>query len=154
MSTSDPALPPRWQFYADRARQTHDGRIDDFSYGREELLWESLRAIESDVPLTDDCKLRLDRIPHNRAKKHRRLRLHPSCRRTPFADHSGFETVDRADLLAWVRLRLSPTEWEIERRLAYGQTYCQVAIDYGLSSAALKVRTARWRARVRRELAA
>ncbi len=82
MSTSDSPLPAHWQFYAERARQTHHGRVDDFGYGREELLGETLAVIQSGVPFTNDCRQRLDRIPWNRAKKYRRLRLYLLGRRS------------------------------------------------------------------------
>src|SRR5262249_41144094 len=51
-------------------------------YGREELLWETLVVIQSGVPFNDECRKRLDRIPWNRAKKHRRLGLHLRRRRS------------------------------------------------------------------------
>ena len=67
-------LPPRaWQYYAERARQTHHGWVDDFGNGREELLWEILAVIESGRPFTDECRQRLNRLAWNRAKKHRRM---------------------------------------------------------------------------------
>jgi hypothetical protein len=74
MSTSDPPLPAHWQFYNDCSHQTHHGRVNDFGYGREELLWETLAAIEKGVTFIDACRRRLQRIAWNRAKKYRRLR--------------------------------------------------------------------------------
>jgi hypothetical protein len=151
MSTSDPSLPAHWQFYADRARQTNHGLVDDFGYGREELLWETLAVIESGIPFTDDCRQRLDRIPRNRAKKHRRLRRYllggPSS-----AVAQDDSIVEVADSVEQVRGMLSPAEWEVEWRLAIGQTYAEVALDQGLSPDALKVRVSRCRARIRRKL--
>ena len=72
MSTSESSLPAHWQFYAERAHKTHRGRVDDLGYGREELLWQALAVIASGSPFTDECRQRLDRLPWNRAKKHRR----------------------------------------------------------------------------------
>ena len=63
----------------------------------------------------------------------------------------GIEVADSLDQLQGM---LSPGEWEVEWRLAAGQTYADVAIDLGLSPDALKVRASRWRARIRRQLAA
>ena len=149
MSTSDPSLPAHWQFYAEHARQTHYGRVDDFGYGREELLGETLAVIESDCPFTDECRQRLDRIPWNRAKKHRRLRLHLLATPSPASAYEvNLEVTDSVDQ---VRGMLSPGEWEVECRLAAGQTYAEVAFDCGISPDTLKVRASRWRARTRRE---
>jgi len=52
-----------------------------------------------------------------------------------------------------VQAMLSPGEWEVECCLAAGQTYAEVARDRGLSPGTLKVRTNRWRARIRPKLA-
>ena len=148
MSTSEISLPAHWQFYAERARQTHHGRVDDFGSGREELLWEALAVIESGSPFTDECRQRLDRLPWNRAKKHRRMRLHFLRRPSP-ADTQKASAVDVADSVDQVRGMLSPGEWEVECRLAAGQTYAQVALDRGISPGTLKVTVGRWRARIR-----
>jgi hypothetical protein len=152
MSASTP-LPAHWQFYADHARETHRGLVDDIGYGREELLWETLAVIESGTPFTDDRRQRLDRTPWNRAKKHRRLRLY-LLNRPSSAGAQTDSTVEVADSVEQVRGMLSQAEWNVEWRLAGGQTYAQVALDHGLSPEAMKVRAARWRARVRREVAA
>ena len=151
MSTSDASFPAQWQFYEERAWQTHHGRVDDFGYGREELLSEILAVIESGSPFTDDCCQRLDRLPWNRAKKYRRLRLF--LRRPSPADTQKTSVVEVADSANQVRGMLSPGEWEVERRLAAGQTYAQVALDRGISPDTLKVRVGRWRAQIRRKLA-
>jgi hypothetical protein len=151
MSTLDPPLPAHWQFYAERARQTHHGRVDDFGYGREELLSETLTVIQSAIPFTDDCRQRLDRIPRNRAKKHRRLRLYLLGRPSP-ASAQEASAVDLADSVDEVRGMLSPSEWKVECRLAAGQTYAEIALDCGISPDTLKVRAGRWRARIRRKL--
>ncbi len=59
-----------------------------------------------------------------------------------------------ADSINQVRGILSPDEWEVESNLAAGQSYAKVARELGLSPNALKMRDARWRARVRSALAA
>lgn len=151
MSTPN-TLPAHWQFYAERARETHLGRVDDFGYGREELLWETLAVIQSGVAFTDDCRQRLDRIPWNRAKKHRRLRTCPVVRPLHGSAQEA-SAVEVADSVHQLRGMLSPGEWEVECRLAVGQTYAEVALAHSLSPDTLKVRAGRWRARIRRKLA-
>jgi hypothetical protein len=152
MSESDPSLSAHWQFYSERALQTHRGRVDDLAYGREELLWETLVVIESRSPFTDDCRQRLDRIPWNRAKKHRRLRLHLLQRGSLAADQKLRPVEVAGCSIEQVRSMLSPNEWEVEYRLATGQTYADVARDRGISPETLKVRAGRWRARIRRKV--
>jgi hypothetical protein len=152
MSTSASSLPAHWQFYAERAHETHHGRVDAYGDGREELLWETLAVIQSGDPFTDDYRQRLDRIPRNRAKKHRRLRRHLLGRSLPDRAQEA-AAVKVTDSVDEVRGMLSPGEWEVEWRLAAGQTYAEVALDRGLSPDALKVRASRWRARLRRKLA-
>jgi ATP/maltotriose-dependent transcriptional regulator MalT len=152
MSLSTPPLPPNWQYYKDCARQTHNGRVDDFGYGREEHLWETLSVIESGADFTDDRRLRLDRIPRNRAKKHHRLRIR-------LINHGSIDVVSKiapvelADEVNRVRKALTAGEWEVACRLAAGQSYKEVARDLGVTPSALKVRTSRWRRRVREKLA-
>ncbi|HBI46337.1 MAG TPA: hypothetical protein DDY78_26320 [Planctomycetales bacterium] len=125
--------------------------MDDFGYGREEFLSETLAVIESNSPFSDDCRQRLGRIPWNRAKKHRRLRLH-----YPGRLHSSsaqeMSAIEIADSVDQVRGILSPGEWDVECRLAAGQTYAEVALERGLSPDTLKVRAGRWRARIRRQV--
>jgi hypothetical protein len=217
MSTSDFPLPAHWQFYADCARQTHNGRVNDFGYGREELLWETLAVIEKGVTFIDDCRRRLERVAWNRAKKYRRLRRWlfrrlPADRESASVDRCGgrprlsgkrhpdgirvkpegagttcpecgkamtpaeesiygsrcedcwagraAEAVLAGDgavvegiSVDQVQAMLSPGEWEVECRLAAGQTYAEVARDRGLSPDALKMSASRWRARIRPKLA-
>jgi hypothetical protein len=151
MSTSNSPLPAHWQYYADRALQTHHRRVDELGYGQEELLWETLAVIQSGIPFTDDCRQRLDRLPWNRAKKHRRLRLY-LLRKQSSDSRRKASAVEVTDSVDQVRGMLSPDEWEVEWRLAAGQTYAEVALDRGLSPDALKVRAARWRAGIRGKL--
>jgi hypothetical protein len=151
MSTSHCSLPAHWQFYSDRAYQAHHGRVDDFGYGCEELLWETLAVIQSGVRFTEDCRQRLDRIPWNRAKKHRRMRK-LLAQGLPRERASETDIVETADLVDMVRCVLSPSEFEVEHCLASGQSYAKLAIGRGCSPDALKVRVGRWRARIRRLL--
>jgi hypothetical protein len=151
MSTSNSPLPAHWQYYAARALQTHHSRVDDFGYGREELLWKTLAVIQSGIPFTDDCRQGLDRLAWNRAKKHRRLRIYLLRRQSPDSGQKA-SAVEVTDSVDQVHGMLSPDEWEVEWRLATGETYAEVALDRGLSPDALKVRAARWRARIRRKL--
>jgi hypothetical protein len=217
MSTSDSSLPPHWQFYAERAHQTQNGRVDDLGNGTEELLWEILAMIESAIPFNDDSRQRLGRLPWNRAKKYRRLRLSLCARHStgreavgpgrplgrgwigtaraaecnpgkPGGADTTCRTCGQAMILAehiaygsrcedcWavevvelevddsvtqvqgisvdqVQSMLSPAEWEVECRLAAGQTYADVARGRNVSPDALKVRAGRWRARIRLRLA-
>jgi hypothetical protein len=151
MSTSVPYLPAHWQFYSERAHQTHHSRVDDLGYGCEELLCETLALIQSGVSFTEDCRQRLDRIPWNRAKKHRRMRKHLAQSLQLECPHET-EFVEMADLVDVVRRALSHSEFEVEYSLAHGQTYSELAIGRGCSPDALKVRVGRWRARIRRLL--
>ncbi len=73
MVISNSALSAPWQYYSQRAREAHLGRADHFGAGREEQLWDVLKAIEKGESFDDACKSRLDRIPQNRSKKHLRL---------------------------------------------------------------------------------
>jgi hypothetical protein len=113
-----------------------------------------LAVIESGSPFTDGCRQRLDRLPWNRAKKHRRLRLY-CLRRPSLAGTREASVVEVAGCsVDQVRGMLSASEWEIEYRLASGQTYAEVAVGSGVSPDTLKVRAGRWRARIRRKLGA
>jgi hypothetical protein len=147
MSASVVPLSPQWQFYAEYAHQTHIRRVDDFGYGCEECLWETLAAVESGSPFSDECRKRLERIPWNRAKKYRRLRY----RRAVTAVVGAAETfrVDVGDSIDRVRALLSADEWDVEWRLAHGATYAEVARGRDVSASSLKVKASRWRARIR-----
>jgi DNA-directed RNA polymerase specialized sigma24 family protein len=61
--------------------------------------------------------------------------------------------VELQDEVEAVELHLSVPERRVERRLASGETYSEIALDIGISDAALKVRVSRWRKRVHRHLA-
>jgi DNA-directed RNA polymerase specialized sigma24 family protein len=148
MSNSEAALSAPWQYYSDRAHEAHSCRADHFGAGREEQLWEILNAIESNQTFDDACRQRLDRIPQNRAKKHLRLLLAYSLI-APESAASCERQVDLVDEVQLVERHLSPEERVVERRLASGETYAQIASGYGASLSALKVRVNRWRERVR-----
>jgi hypothetical protein len=152
MSMADPPpLPPSWQHYANRSLQAHRAYADDYGQGREEQLNETLNLIQLNGTLTDEQRAGLDRIPHNRSKKYKRLRLHLLASRT-LTCFDGPEDED-AWLLDQVHEALTPAEWDVECRLAYGETYADVAGDTGVSVGALKMKVSRWRARVRETIA-
>jgi hypothetical protein len=151
MSAPDQTLPPHWQYYADRSREADLGRVNDFGQGREELLNDTLKFFQTGEPFTDERRASLDRVPHNRAKKHRRLRLY-------LFGHATLTYVDGPDdeaarLLDRVHEALSSGEWEVECRLAAGEVYADMASG-GLSPGALKMRVSRWRARVWKKVTA
>jgi hypothetical protein len=152
MPLLETSLSAPWQYYADRAREAHLGRADFFGLGREEQLWATLDVIESEIPFDEECRKRLDRIPQNRAKKHIRL-----LKKLADFAHASVPIeqplVELQDEVEAVELHLSLAEWDVERRLAAGETYSDVAPDKGISDAALKVRVSRWRTRVRQSVA-
>jgi DNA-directed RNA polymerase specialized sigma24 family protein len=152
MSKPDNPLPSHWQYYAERAREAHLGYADDFGQGREELLHETLKFIRTGDPFTDERRASLDRVPHNRAKKHRRLRLYMFGQAT-LTYFDGKDDPD-SQLIDRVHESLSPSEWEVECRLAEGESYAAIAASSGVSPDALKMRVSRWRTRVREKLTA
>ena len=139
-------IPLWWQYYSDRAHEAHRGYANHFGQAREELLHETLNFIRTGNPFTDQQRARLDRVPQNRAKKHLRLRLYLSGSAAPL-DLAGLDP--DAQLIDFVHESLSPTEWEIECRLADGESYATIAANTGVSPDALKMRVSRWRARLR-----
>jgi hypothetical protein len=152
MSETDDPLPAHWQYYSDRATEAHHAPADEFGQGREEQLGKTLEHIESGNSFTDEVRERLDRTPHNRAKKHRRLRRELQERqRREGPGYFGWADDEDAQLLDRVHEALAPAEWEVECRLADGETYAGVA-DGVVSVPALKMRVSRWRARVREAL--
>ena len=152
MSASDALLSPHWRFYSDRSEQTHQGRVDDFGYGREELLSETLALIEAGVPFTDNLRRRLDRIPRNRSKKYRRLRIR-IFQNSSGATRPEVAAVELAEEVQQIRAAMAPDEWKTECRLAAGEGFAEVARDLGVTSGALKVQTSRRRRRIRERLA-
>jgi DNA-directed RNA polymerase specialized sigma24 family protein len=97
-------------------------------------------------------RARLDRIPHNRAKKHRRLRLYMFGNAAP--TYLDIKNDPNAQLIDFVHETLSPSEWEVECRLAEGESYAAVAANTGMSPDALKMRVSRWRSQVREKYCA
>jgi hypothetical protein len=152
MSVPANSLPSQWQYYSDRAREAHRGYSDDFGQGREELLHETLKFIGTGNPFTCEDRARLERIPHNRAKKHRRLRLYIYGNVAP--TYLDAKDDPEGQLIGFVHGWLSPSEWEVECRLAGGESYAAVAANTDVSPDALKMRVSRWRARMRETICA
>ena len=152
MSILMTALPAPWQYYADRARDAHHGRADDFNLGREEQLWATLEVIEKGEPFDDQCRMRLDRLPQNRAKKYRRL-LQTMANLVFAKMEIKPMFIEHRDEVEVVERHLSLDERSVERRLAEGESYSEIALDLNISEPALKVRVSRWRKRVRRSIA-
>jgi hypothetical protein len=153
MSNTGDSLLPHWRYYADRSSEVNLGPADEFSLGREEQLHETLAFIESGEQFTDAVRERLDRIPHNRAKKHRRLLSFLRGQlRGQEPGYAPGQDDQAAQLLNDVHAALTPEEWLVECRLACGETYAEVA-DGILSPTALRMRVSRWRAMVRQTVA-
>lgn len=146
MSVSDDDLPPHWKYYATRAHEAHCGRADDYGQGREEQLDETLSLIAKGRRFTKKLRQRLDRLPHNRSKKHTRLRLHLLCNPVVSCEDENEPLIDR------VHATLTSVAWEIECRLAAGESYA--ALGGGVTVAALKMRVSRWRVAVREQISA
>jgi hypothetical protein len=141
MSVPDADIPPHWQYYSDRACEAHEGRSDDFGSGREEQLDETLRFIETGEPFTDDKRAALDRLPFNRSKKYARLRSY-------VFGHAVLSYREDLDpIIGYAHESLAPGEWEIECRLADGESYAAVAAENSVG--AIKMRVSRWRMRIR-----
>jgi hypothetical protein len=60
------------------------------------------------------------------------------------------EKVDNTDFASWVKGQMDSESWGVERRLADGETYREIACSFGITEGALKVRVSRWRAEIRR----
>lgn len=149
MSVDDSELPAEWQYYCDRAAEAHQGRADHFGQGREEQLCETLAVIERGEPFTEACRRRLDRLPQNRAKKHQRLlrKFHLMALATPPV---VTDAVDAKELSEFVERHLSLWEWDVEWRLAVGESFNEIADSLDMTVTALKMRASRWRKRMRR----
>jgi hypothetical protein len=154
MSEVAPSLSTHWQYYLNRAREADINRLDTFGYGREEQLDAILTAIRDGIDFTEDLIGRLDRIPQNRARKHRRLLSHFRSPTTPSrqVEAAHVRTATLKDLAAHVRGLTSDDEWRVELRLAEGEGYEAISRDHGVSQGAMKVRVNRWRQRLRAEL--
>ena len=138
------ALPTEWQYYADRARDAHTASCDPLAAGREEQLDKILASIATGRDFTPAVVARLERLPWNRAKKHRRfdrtLRQRESVReRTALRPpHSigEFPTLDAE-------------HFRVEGLLIAGESYPVIARRMATTVAALKMRVVRWRRAIR-----
>ncbi len=144
MSISDQSLSTYWQYYADRAWETHQGRADEYGLGCEEQLCETLAVIQRDESFDEACRSRLDRMPHNRAKKHRRLRRYRCTYRQVERNQ-----IELTESISQIRVILTDEQFAVEFRLANGESYRELAHEFEVSVTALKVRVCRWRERVR-----
>lgn len=151
LSIAPSILAPQWQYYANHSSETDRGKADEFGHAREEQLNEVLLAIELGDVFDEECQARLDRIPQNRAKKHRRLRV-VAKHHVSTIESVASDCAERADLIASVRVILTPREWTVEFRLSSGATYDVLAREYETSPGALKVQVCRWRVRVREQM--
>jgi hypothetical protein len=151
MPTHGTSLPAHWDYYLDRSLEAQTARYDDLGHGREEQLWETLDVIQKGGPFDDATRERLDRLPWNRAKKHRRLRRRLAANVPPARPGEGphVEEIAAADTATAVRGSLRPDQWDVEYRLARGETFAEVAPLYGVAPGTLKARVTRWRARLR-----
>jgi DNA-directed RNA polymerase specialized sigma24 family protein len=116
--------------------------------GREEQLWAILDAIEHGESFTESYRQKLDRLPRNRGKKYLRL-LGRVALITPAVQAAGHSRVDNSDEIERISQKMSQTEFNVEQRLASGETYAEIAAEIGASTGALKVRVGRWRQRIR-----
>lgn len=151
MFAAHPILAPQWQYYADRSSEADRGKADEFGHAREEQLNEVLHAIERGDVFDEECLARLDRIPQNRAKKHRRLRVVVKNQESTIESVAS-DCVERADLIASVRVILTLHQWVVEYRLATDATYDVLSREYDITPGAIKVQVCRWRVRVREQM--
>ncbi len=153
MSEAAHSLSTHWHYYLTRAREADANRFDTFGYGREEQLDEILMSIQDGLDFTEDLIGRFDRIPQNRARKHRRLLSHIKSPATPYRleEATHVRTATFKDIAARVRELMSDDEWRVELRLAEGEGYDAISQDYGVPQGTMKVRVSRWRQRIRDE---
>lgn len=142
MSTD--TLPVHWQYYARNAHLTDRRRCDCLAAGHEEQLDAILDAIAAGDDFTPERLACFERIPWNRAKKHRRL-AHVLRRRESAQVDQLVRRADAADELP----RLSVEHLRVEWSLASGETYLGIASVLKLTVGALKMRLSRWRREVR-----
>ncbi len=140
-------LPPAWQYYANRshaARAAHAAACVPLGNGREEQLDGILNAIATGLDFTPDLVARLERLPWNRAAKHRRLERtlqrrdserDRSARRPPHRSRE-YPTLDEEHL-------------RVARFLIAGDSYRVIACRLSTTVGALKMRVSRWRQAVR-----
>ena len=152
MCIAESAPPPHWQYYSDRAREAHLGRADHYGTGREEQLDEILECIRKGEPLTERRRGQLERLPQNRGKKYLRLLQYLECRQRTEPSVTAVDIIELRDEVEFVVGYLSRSERYVERSLASGSSYADIAAEMRVSMAAMKMRAARWRRRVRGEI--
>ena len=141
-----------WEFYLEASRRADSEPLDSEGRGREEQLDEILHQMGSDAAFTPELCNRLNRLPWNRAKKHRALRRRY---RMVFAnktvpDQHPCERLIAEEAMETIRRKLTVMQFEIESRLSGGQTYAIVTAVFRQSPGVLKMRVSRWRREVRR----
>ncbi len=141
--TNDP-LPPARQYYADRSRDTHRAACDRLGNVREEQLDGILDSIATGRDFTPDLFARLERLPWNRAKKHRRLQR--TLRRLESARERSARRPSH-DLKEY--LTLDAEHLQVERLTIAGDSYPVIARRLTTTVGALKMRVSRWRQAVR-----
>ena len=146
-------LSPQWNYYLQKSQEAHEAPYDDLGHGREEQLNEVLDVIQQGDSFGESTRKRLDRLPWNRAKKYRRLRFMLS-RIQALSYSFAYHFIEANDEMAVVRQHLSLDNWDIELKLARGNTYLELAPTLGITSEALKVRVNRWRKQFRCIMAA
>ena len=140
-----------WKYSLAKSEMADSSRLDHFGWGCEEQLNETLLAIERGDNFGDPLEKSLGRLPRNRAKKHRRLK-----HELKIADRNWAKTEDSHVKSCFdrfevedVRRLFTPEEFEVEHWLAHGETYGGIASRLGSTAAALKMRTLRWRKRIK-----
>lgn len=137
-----------WDFYSKLSQRSHRSCCDDFGHALEEQLWETLYAIEKCSVFNTDDLDRLERLPQNRMKKYRRLRLRMAQTAKQFIEHD-FQSVDRKSTHDRIRDELPAGAWAVEQQLAGADAYATIANELGISENALKMRVSRWRSKIR-----
>jgi len=104
--------------------------------------------------LTEAERDRLDRLPWNRSKKHIRQqrRLMAALGRVVKVSVVHTHQVMLDDEISRVRTKLTSEEWDVEWRLANGQTFDDVAEALRVKPEVLRKRASRWRSRVRSQV--
>lgn len=141
-----------WEFYLEASRRADSEPLDSEGWGREEQLDEILHQMGSDAAFTPELCNRLNRLPWNRAKKHRALRrrYRSWAVAKTVADAHPCERLIDLESIESIRRRLTAKQFEVEDRLSQGQTYTAVAAVFQVSPGVLKMRVSRWRCEVRR----
>ena len=115
------------------------------------MLDAIIDAIQAGATFDENTKAQLLRLPQNRMKKHIRLRAHHTQQSNKILPNLDAEVRDEAER---VQRALTDEENRVEQRLARGETYEEIARAEQVTVAALKMRTSRWRQRVRVSLGA